>query len=80
MRVVRDAVLLFALASGLALAQGDYPVRPVPTSKQVSMKQQEFTAIPYYAWANRGSGEMTVWLPKFGSGCDAGSVSHAWLR
>jgi hypothetical protein len=26
-------------------------------------KEQEFTAIPYYAWANRGSGEMTVWLP-----------------
>lgn len=21
-----------------------------------------FTAIPYYAWANRGAGEMTVWL------------------
>ena len=25
-------------------------------------KEQEFTAIPYSAWANRGSGEMTVWL------------------
>ncbi|MFI5386320.1 MAG: glycoside hydrolase family 127 protein [Fimbriimonadales bacterium] len=24
---------------------------------------QSFTAIPYYAWANRGSGEMIVWLP-----------------
>jgi DUF1680 family protein len=23
---------------------------------------QEFTAIPYYAWANRGPGEMTVWF------------------
>ena len=23
---------------------------------------QPFTAIPYYAWANRGPGEMTVWL------------------
>lgn len=23
-----------------------------------------FTAIPYYAWANRGKGEMTVWLPE----------------
>ena len=21
-----------------------------------------FKAIPYYAWANRGSGEMAVWL------------------
>jgi DUF1680 family protein len=25
--------------------------------------EQAFTAIPYYAWANRGRGEMTVWLP-----------------
>jgi DUF1680 family protein len=24
--------------------------------------EQEFTAIPYYAWANRGKGEMAVWL------------------
>lgn len=24
----------------------------------------EFTAIPYYSWANRGKGEMLVWLPK----------------
>src|SRR5262249_55269226 len=25
--------------------------------------EQQFTAIPYYAWANRGRGEMIVWLP-----------------
>ena len=25
-------------------------------------KSIEFTAIPYYAWANRGTGEMSVWL------------------
>jgi len=25
-------------------------------------KEQKFMAIPYYAWANRGKGEMTVWL------------------
>ncbi len=24
--------------------------------------QQDFEAIPYFAWANRGKGEMTVWL------------------
>jgi len=24
---------------------------------------QSVTAIPYYAWANRGPGEMTVWIP-----------------
>ncbi len=25
--------------------------------------EQDFTAIPYFAWSNRGRGEMTVWLP-----------------
>lgn len=24
---------------------------------------QKVTAIPYYAWANRGAGDMTVWIP-----------------
>jgi hypothetical protein len=26
--------------------------------------EQEFLAIPYYAWAHRGKGEMSVWLAK----------------
>jgi DUF1680 family protein len=25
---------------------------------------EPFTAIPYYAWANRGKGEMMVWFPE----------------
>jgi len=27
-------------------------------------KEQNFIAIPYYAWAHRGPGEMAVWLTK----------------
>jgi DUF1680 family protein len=27
-------------------------------------KQVNITLIPYYAWAHRGDGEMTVWLPR----------------
>ena len=27
------------------------------------LKSKAFTAIPYYGWANRGAGEMTVWFP-----------------
>ncbi|MCU0917338.1 MAG: glycoside hydrolase family 127 protein, partial [Planctomycetes bacterium] len=27
-------------------------------------KEIEIRLIPYYAWANRGDGEMTVWLPR----------------
>ncbi|HOK67777.1 MAG TPA: glycoside hydrolase family 127 protein [Anaerohalosphaeraceae bacterium] len=26
-------------------------------------QDEPFTAIPYYAWAHRGAGQMTVWLP-----------------
>jgi len=32
--------------------------------KSVSKQQKEFLAIPYYAWANRGPGEMEVWLAR----------------
>jgi hypothetical protein len=29
----------------------------------VGRKEQDFKAIPYHAWANRGPGEMIVWIP-----------------
>ena len=29
---------------------------------QIARKDQDFTAIPYYAWANRGRGQMEVWI------------------
>jgi sialate O-acetylesterase len=29
-----------------------------------SGEDRELTAIPYYAWAHRGNGEMAVWLPR----------------
>lgn len=30
---------------------------------KLTKTEQDFTAIPYYAWANRGRGEMLVWIP-----------------
>ena len=30
---------------------------------KVTRSEQDFTAIPYYAWANRGKGQMVVWIP-----------------
>jgi hypothetical protein len=30
---------------------------------KVTRTEQDFTAIPYYAWANRGRGQMLVWIP-----------------
>ena len=31
---------------------------------EIKTIQQSFTAIPYYAWANRGKGEMMIWFPE----------------
>ena len=31
---------------------------------EVRKEEQDFMAIPYYAWAHRGEGEMAVWLPR----------------
>ena len=31
-------------------------------SSNTSFERKKFRAIPYYAWANRGNGKMTVWL------------------
>lgn len=31
---------------------------------RVVTEDKLLTAIPYYAWANRGSGEMAVWIPR----------------
>lgn len=47
----------------LRLPQGDWTNRlyqPVPTT---APRRLAIRLIPYYAWANRGAGEMTVWIP-----------------
>jgi DUF1680 family protein len=33
-------------------------------ANKVNTVRQPFVAIPYYAWANRGKGEMLVWFPE----------------
>ena len=33
-------------------------------AQTVSTENKTMTAIPYYSWANRGKGEMTVWFPE----------------
>jgi uncharacterized protein len=35
-----------------------------PAGQNVSTQNATLTAIPYYSWANRGKGEMTVWFPE----------------
>ena len=34
------------------------------TTQQVFTQKQHMVAIPYYAWANRGKGEMNIWFPE----------------
>jgi len=36
---------------------------PSADGGSVAMQKRTVTAIPYYAWANRGNNEMQVWLP-----------------
>jgi hypothetical protein len=37
---------------------------------KVELSPASLTAIPYYAWAHRGQGEMTVWLPRTVDGAE----------
>ena len=34
------------------------------SKNDIALEPKTLTAIPYYAWANRGSGEMAVWIPR----------------
>jgi uncharacterized protein len=53
------------LLNGVMTLQGNVIAVVTNTAgNSVQTQTQPFTAIPYYAWANRGRGEMTVWLPE----------------
>lgn len=52
------------MLNGVEVINSNVPVVVIDESGQtVSTVQRKFTAIPYYAWANRGKGEMMVWFP-----------------
>lgn len=36
----------------------------VASENKVTTEPRPFVAIPYYAWANRGAGEMMIWFPE----------------
>lgn len=53
------------LLNGIVVLTGEAVAITVSTEKNsVTSKPQTLTAIPYYSWAHRGKGEMTVWLPQ----------------
>lgn len=51
------------LLNGITTLKGNAQALEESTSGKNRSIPIHFTAIPYYAWANRGAGEMLVWLP-----------------
>ncbi|HVT11833.1 MAG TPA: beta-L-arabinofuranosidase domain-containing protein [Fimbriimonadaceae bacterium] len=50
------------LLGGVTVLTGHSEALAFDKEGKIERKTQAFTAIPYYAWANRGKGEMEVWL------------------
>ena len=51
------------LLNGIMVLKGKVPAYIIENNQQIKTVDQLFTAIPYYSWANRGKGEMMLWLP-----------------
>jgi DUF1680 family protein len=52
------------LLGGVTVLRGQAMASHRNQDESVTTKAVELTAIPYYAWANRGPSEMAVWLPR----------------
>jgi uncharacterized protein len=52
------------LLNGVQVITGRATALAYDEKGAVTKTEQDFTAIPYYAWANRGRGQMIVWLPR----------------
>jgi hypothetical protein len=59
------------LLNGVTVVKGKAVAVTTDPQGRVTRKEQDFTAIPYYAWANRGKGEMIVWIPDKETGVKA---------
>jgi DUF1680 family protein len=51
------------LLGGVQVVRGSALALAYDDQGGVTRRPQDFLAIPYYAWANRGPGEMSVWIP-----------------
>jgi hypothetical protein len=51
------------LLNGVVVLKGRALRQTRDEGGEAHLADQDFTAIPYYAWAHRGPGEMLVWLP-----------------
>jgi hypothetical protein len=53
--------------TGRVVAQGPWEgdlYLPLAEDRALPSREIQLTAVPYYAWANRGPGAMRVWIPK----------------
>jgi hypothetical protein len=50
------------LLDGVQIISGRAKALKQAAGGGTNLVETEFTAIPYYAWANRGAGEMAVWM------------------
>jgi uncharacterized protein len=55
------------LLGGIVVIKGDAVTLSTGAEGEQDSPRQPFTAIPYFAWANRGPGEMLVWIPTVGA-------------
>jgi len=52
------------MLGGINVISGDAEgAKKVKGSDEIATWPRKFTAIPYYAWAHRGQGQMAVWIP-----------------
>jgi len=51
------------LLNGVTVLKTTAPVLQVKNETSVATENKRVTLIPYYAWANRGEGEMMIWFP-----------------
>jgi hypothetical protein len=51
-----------SLLRGVEVIEGKATAFRYDANHRLQREEEAFTAIPYYAWANRGSGQMEVWI------------------
>ena len=53
------------LLNGIEVLKANVPAVIIENNGEaIQTKNQNFMAIPYYSWANRGKGEMMLWFPE----------------
>jgi DUF1680 family protein len=53
------------LLNGVVILYAEAPVGTISTDGySISTVKRKITAIPYFSWANRGEGQMQVWVPR----------------